>query len=75
MVHWLFPSVLTTKQSTPTVSHIVQLLQEWHNLPNTFGIRIYADDIVIDKSQTLASVYMEFREADYFLYLGYIEEP
>lgn len=52
----------------------MQLLQGWHELPSTFGIRIYADGIVIDKSQTLASVYTEYRETDYFLYLGYIEE-
>ena len=75
MLHWLIPSVLITKPSTPAVSHIEQLLQDWHNLPNTYRIRIYADGIVIDKSQTLASVYMEFRETDYFLYLGYVEEP
>lgn len=73
-LHLPIPCLLTANPSTSPVSHIVQLLQEWHKLPSTFRIRIYADGIVIDKSQTLASVYMEYRETDYFLYLGYIEE-
>jgi GABA(A) receptor-associated protein len=55
------------------VSHIVQLLQSWHELPSAYDIRIIADGTIIDRTKLLSAIYTEYREPDYFLYLSYKE--
>lgn len=60
-------------------SHIVadlcQYINSKLNRPEEAAIFIYAhNEIVISKSSIIAEIYQEYREDDFFLYLGYYEE-
>ena len=57
------------------VSDVIQYINDKLQRPKHAPLYLYVDnEIVAAESSSLASLYQEYREDDYFLYLAYYEE-
>lgn len=64
--HWL---------PLPTVGDLCQYINNKMQRPEHAPLFIYANnEIVTSRNSTMAELYQEYREDDYFLYLAYYEE-
>ena len=54
---------------------VIQYINDKLQRPKHAPLYLYVDnEIVVAESSSLASLYQEYREDDYFLYLAYFEE-
>ena len=64
-----------THTHTHTVADLCHYINSKLNRSEDKPLYIYAhNELVISKSSVIAEIYQEYREDDYFLYLGYWED-
>ena len=57
------------------VGDLSQFINRKMNRPDHAPLYIYANnEIIVSKESTMATLYQEYREDDYFLYFAYYEE-
>ena len=64
-----------THTQTQTVGDLIQYINSKMYRPEHAPLFIYVDnEIIVSRESTMAELYQEYREDDYFLYLAYYEE-
>lgn len=57
-----------------TVKDIIEWINEKLRRPYNAPLYLYVDnEVVVDTGSTLSSVYQEYRDDDYYLYIAYYE--
>ena len=69
------PPSLPPSPLSPTVGDLCQYVNSKLNRSEQAPLFIYANNEIVTSLQSvIAEIYQEFREDDFFLYLGYYEE-